>query len=154
MPTSRERCNNTTQLLHCQTTGAPRSRQLWLQTALGITPQQLLEESNRDTLVKVLSYHVIPNGAVLSSQLQNGQQLTTALADAAPLTVNLKDGKVTFQGGASSATVAAADIKAGRVWCMWWMMCCCLLGWAVLRMGLLPPPAEKVLQELAADAAG
>jgi uncharacterized surface protein with fasciclin (FAS1) repeats len=62
----------------------------------------------------VLSYHVIPCSAVLGSQLQNGQQLTTALAGAAPLTVNLQDGKVTFVGAGSSGNVVVPDIKAGQ----------------------------------------
>jgi uncharacterized surface protein with fasciclin (FAS1) repeats len=63
--------------------------------------------------LQVLSYHVIPAGAVLSSQLQDGQHVATALADAAPLTVVLQDGSVAFQGAGSSATVVVPDIKAG-----------------------------------------
>jgi uncharacterized surface protein with fasciclin (FAS1) repeats len=61
----------------------------------------------------VLSYHVIPSGAVLSSQLQDGQQVTTALSGAAPLTVKLQGGSVMFMGAGSSATVTVPDIKAG-----------------------------------------
>ncbi|WIA36151.1 hypothetical protein OEZ86_007497 [Tetradesmus obliquus] len=85
-----------------------------LQAALGITPQQLLEPSNKDTLVKVLSYHVIPSAAVLSSQLTDGQQLTTALSGAAPLTVSLQGGMVNIQGAGSTAMVTVPDIKAGK----------------------------------------
>jgi hypothetical protein len=61
----------------------------------------------------VLSYHAIPSGAVLSSQLTNGQNVTTALVGAAPLRVRIANGSVTFVGPANNATVTAADIKAG-----------------------------------------
>jgi hypothetical protein len=64
--------------------------------------------------LQVLSYHVIPAGAVLSSQLTNGQQVATALAGAAPLTVNIAGGKVTFKGANSDATVVVPDITAGQ----------------------------------------
>lgn len=63
----------------------------------------------------MLSYHVIPSGAVLSSQLTDGQEVPTALAGADPLTVNLNDGNVEFEGAnGSSATVTVPDIRAGR----------------------------------------
>uniref|UniRef100_A0A383WMA0 FAS1 domain-containing protein n=1 Tax=Tetradesmus obliquus TaxID=3088 RepID=A0A383WMA0_TETOB len=84
-----------------------------LNESLGITPQQLLLPENRETLVQVLSYHVIPSAAVLSSQLTDGQNLTTALAGAAPLRVRIADGNVTFIGAATNATVIGADIRAG-----------------------------------------
>jgi uncharacterized surface protein with fasciclin (FAS1) repeats len=73
----------------------------------------LLSTHSCTHVLQVLSYHVIPSGAVLSSQLQNGQQVPTALAGAGPLTVSLQGGSVSFQGAGSSATVVAADIKAG-----------------------------------------
>jgi hypothetical protein len=63
--------------------------------------------------LQVLSCHVIPSAAVLSSQLSDGQTVTTALADSAPLTVSLTNGSVTFVGPANNATVKVADIRAG-----------------------------------------
>jgi hypothetical protein len=67
----------------------------------------------RLSLLQVLSYHVIPSAAVLSSQLSDGQTVTTALADSTPLTVSLTNGSVTFVGPANNATVKVADIRAG-----------------------------------------
>jgi hypothetical protein len=63
--------------------------------------------------LQVLSYHVIPSAAVLSSQLRDGQNVTTALAAAAPLRVRIANGNVTFIGAATNATVIGADIRAG-----------------------------------------
>jgi hypothetical protein len=63
--------------------------------------------------VQVLSYHVIPSAAVLSSQLSDGMNVTTALAGAAPLRVRIANGNVTFVGPANNATVIGADIRAG-----------------------------------------
>lgn len=62
--------------------------------------------------VQLLSYHVIPGAAVLSSKLSNGQKLKTALTDAQPLSVQL-DGKPVkiMVPGDSAAKVVAADIK-------------------------------------------
>jgi uncharacterized surface protein with fasciclin (FAS1) repeats len=65
-------------------------------------------------LLQVLSYHVIPSGAVLSSALKNGEELTTALADAKPLKVKLEAGKKPrFVGATNSATLQVADVKIG-----------------------------------------
>jgi uncharacterized surface protein with fasciclin (FAS1) repeats len=62
----------------------------------------------------VLSYHVIPSGAVLSSALKNGEELTTALADAKPLKVKLESGKKPrFVGATNTATLQVADVKIG-----------------------------------------
>jgi hypothetical protein len=61
----------------------------------------------------VLSYHVIPSAAVLSTQLENNQSLPTALAGAAPLRVRIANGNVTFIGAVTNATVIGADIEAG-----------------------------------------
>lgn len=63
--------------------------------------------------LQVLSYHVIPSAAVLSTQLEDGQTVPTALADAAPLNVSISDGEVTFEGVGSDATVTTPDITAG-----------------------------------------
>lgn len=86
-----------------------------LKEDLDITPAQLLLPANRETLIKVLSYHVIPAGAVTSSTLTNGQNLTTALAGAAPLRVLLQAGKKPrFVGATNTATLVAADVKVGE----------------------------------------
>lgn len=61
----------------------------------------------------MLSYHVIPAGAVFSSNLTDGQNVTTALTGGAPLRVRIANGSVTFVGPANNATVKAADITAG-----------------------------------------
>jgi uncharacterized surface protein with fasciclin (FAS1) repeats len=84
-----------------------------LNESLGITPQQLLQPANKQTLVEVLSYHVIPSGAVYSSNLTDGQEVPTALAGADPLTVSINNGTVTFEGAQNDANVTAADIRAG-----------------------------------------
>jgi hypothetical protein len=63
--------------------------------------------------LQVLSYHVIPSAAVLSTQLVNNQSLPTALAGAAPLRVRIADGNVTFISPVNNATVIGADIEAG-----------------------------------------
>lgn len=85
-----------------------------LREDLDTTPAQLLLPANRETLVKVLSYHVIPAGAVTSSTLTNGQNLTTALAGADPLRVLLQAGKKPrFVGATNTATLVAADVKIG-----------------------------------------
>lgn len=47
---------------------------------LNVTADALLK--NKDLLVKVLSYHVIPSGAVYSSQLKDKQTVATALKSA------------------------------------------------------------------------
>jgi uncharacterized surface protein with fasciclin (FAS1) repeats len=83
-----------------------------LKEDLNKTAAQILTDNA--TLIKVLSYHVIPSGAILSTGLKNGQKLTTALAGAAPLTVQLRSGKKPrFVGATNTATVVVADIKIG-----------------------------------------
>lgn len=74
----------------------------------------LLEPANNATLLKVLSYHVIPAGAVTSSMLTNGMNLTTALAGSKPLSVKLEAGKKPrFVGATNNAAVDVADVKVG-----------------------------------------
>jgi uncharacterized surface protein with fasciclin (FAS1) repeats len=64
--------------------------------------------------MQVLSYHIIPAGAVTSATLTNGQNLTTALAGADPVRVLLQAGKKPrFVGATNSATLVAADVKVG-----------------------------------------
>nr|QYF06643.1 CvacAstaP1 [Scenedesmus vacuolatus] len=102
---------NTTWTILAPTNQAFTSR---LNESLGITPQQLLQPANKKTLVEVLSYHVIPSGAVYSSNLTNGQEVPTALAGADPLTVAINNRTVTFEGAENNATVTVANIRAGR----------------------------------------
>jgi hypothetical protein len=65
-----------------------------------------------------LQYHVIPAGAVLSSQLKDNQTFSTALAGAAPLRVRVKskEGKtyVKFIGATNWAKVVTPDVRAGN----------------------------------------
>lgn len=87
-----------------------------LKKDLNTTAAALL--GNKKLLTKVLQYHVIPAGAVLSSELKDNQTFTTALAGAAPLTVRVKskEGKtyVKFIGATNWAKVVTADVKAGN----------------------------------------
>jgi uncharacterized surface protein with fasciclin (FAS1) repeats len=85
-----------------------------LNESLGITPQELLQPAYKETLLNVLSYHVIPSGAVYSSNLTDGQEVPTALADADPLTVSINNGTVTFTGAENDANVTVPNIRAGR----------------------------------------
>ncbi|KAF6266036.1 fasciclin domain protein [Scenedesmus sp. NREL 46B-D3] len=84
-----------------------------LNKTFGITPADLLLPESRDTLTAVLAYHVIPGAAVLSSQLQDGQEVPTALQGAVPLTVKLRCNKIDFEGARNDARVQKADIQAG-----------------------------------------
>lgn len=57
---------------------APTNKAFEMRLAkLNITADALLK--NKDLLTKILSYHVIPAGAVYSSQLKDGQTVATAL---------------------------------------------------------------------------
>jgi uncharacterized surface protein with fasciclin (FAS1) repeats len=69
---------------------------------------------------QLLQYHIVPSGALRAAQLQKDQQLTTALAGAAPLKVDIDDGKVEIGvsnvGGDDDnddADVVQADIAVG-----------------------------------------
>jgi hypothetical protein len=75
----------------------------------------LLDPHNLLLLLQVLSYHVIPSGAVLSSQLRDCLQVPTALPDAAAanLTVRVRNGNIDFEGATNDARVMTADIRAG-----------------------------------------
>jgi uncharacterized surface protein with fasciclin (FAS1) repeats len=71
------------------------------------TVDSLLLPENRDQLVAILTYHVVP-GAVTSDQLA-GQRLTVATVNGATVHVNGTDGvKV------NDATVTTADIMASN----------------------------------------
>jgi uncharacterized surface protein with fasciclin (FAS1) repeats len=76
------------------------------------TLDSLLLPENKATLAGILTYHVVA-GKVLSTDLKDGQVVTTVKGD--KLTVNVGGGKVTLtdaKGG--KATVKAADIMASN----------------------------------------
>ena len=68
------------------------------------TVESLLQPENRDTLVSILTYHVVP-GAVMSGDLSNGMEAATV--QGAPVTI-MTEGGVTVNG----ANVVTADIAA------------------------------------------
>jgi uncharacterized surface protein with fasciclin (FAS1) repeats len=68
------------------------------------TVDSLLLPENRDMLVAILTYHVVP-GAVMSGDLTNDMEATTV--QGAPVTI-MTDGGVTVNG----ANVVTADIEA------------------------------------------
>jgi len=69
------------------------------------TVESLLKPENKEKLVKILTYHVVP-GKVLSSDLKNGQMAKTV--EGSSVKVTLKDGKAMI----NDATVVNADIMA------------------------------------------
>ena len=69
------------------------------------TVEDLLKPENKAKLVAVLTYHVVA-GKVLSSDLNNGQKVTTV--QGSEITITLKDGQALI----NNATVTAADIMA------------------------------------------
>jgi uncharacterized surface protein with fasciclin (FAS1) repeats len=71
------------------------------------TVESLLEEENRDQLVSILTYHVVP-GAVMSSDIA-GQELAVATVNGQEVAIDATDG-VTIDG----ATVVQADIEASN----------------------------------------
>jgi uncharacterized surface protein with fasciclin (FAS1) repeats len=81
-------------------------------TALGLTAEQLLALPN---LGEILTFHVVP-GAVVASQLSDGQVLTTV--NGQTLTVRISGGVVGFDsqdaGAEPDATVVTADIGASN----------------------------------------
>ena len=68
------------------------------------TVETLLKPENKDQLVDVLTYHVVP-GKVMSSDLSDG--MTAATVEGSEITVDLSDGVMI-----SGATVTSADIEA------------------------------------------
>ena len=71
------------------------------------TVENLLKPENKDQLIAVLTYHVVP-GKIMSKDLKNGQ--TAATVQGKNITVTLKDGKAMI----NNATVTAADIEASN----------------------------------------
>lgn len=80
-------------------------------TKLGLTADKLL--ADKDTLTKVLQFHVVPGSAALSSTLKDGLIVSTALPGKS-LKINVKDGKVSVTGGDVTANVVKADVTAGK----------------------------------------
>ncbi|MEB3212239.1 MAG: fasciclin domain-containing protein [Leptolyngbyaceae bacterium] len=68
------------------------------------TVESLLLPENRDQLVRVLTYHVVP-GSVMSTDLSDG---VVASAEGSDLAVSLNGGSVSING----ASVIQADIEA------------------------------------------
>ncbi len=70
------------------------------------TLESLLKPENKDQLVAILTYHVVP-GKVMSADLSDGQTATT---------VNGADITVSLDGGAmiNDANVAMADVEASN----------------------------------------
>lgn len=70
------------------------------------------------THAQLLQFHIVPSGAVKSSQLRNGQRVGTALAGAPAHKIEIKrNGKVeVYPGGQddNAGDVLVADIMAGR----------------------------------------
>jgi uncharacterized surface protein with fasciclin (FAS1) repeats len=69
------------------------------------TVDSLLQPENRDQLVALLTYHVVP-GKVLSSDLA-GQEMEVATAQGSPVSIDATDGAVKVD----EATVTQADIE-------------------------------------------
>lgn len=67
------------------------------------TVEGLLVPAKKETLTKILTYHVVP-GALKAADLKDGQKLKTV--EGKELTVSVKDGKVMING----ATVTTADV--------------------------------------------
>ena len=70
------------------------------------TLESLLKEENRDQLVKILTYHVVP-GKVMSSDLQDGMMAETVQGSS--VTINLDNGVQV-----DNANVVNADINASN----------------------------------------
>ena len=72
-----------------------------------------VDEIPTETLLQVLSYHLIPGDAVTSPELFDGAVFTTAEGD--DLTVSIEaDGTIDFVGIGSTAAVLAPDVVAGN----------------------------------------
>ena len=70
------------------------------------TVEELLKPENKDKLIAILTYHVVP-GAVMSTDLTEGMMATT---------VNGAQITITLDGGAkvNGAVISTADIKASN----------------------------------------
>lgn len=70
------------------------------------TLESLLEEENRDQLVKILTYHVVP-GKVMSTDLQDRMMAETV--EGSSVTIDLSDGV-----SVDNANVVTADVEASN----------------------------------------
>ena len=70
------------------------------------TVESLLEPENRDQLVAILTYHVVP-GSIMSSDI-TGQQVEVETVQGQPVSVDASAGGVSV----NEATVVAADVEA------------------------------------------
>ncbi len=90
------------------------------------TLEMLLKSENKDKLVSVLTYHVVP-GKVMSGDIKDGMKAKTAQGSSA--TINVKYGNVMVDG----AKVVAADVTASN-------------GVVhIINKVILPPSIEKAL---------
>ncbi len=71
------------------------------------TVESLLKPENKDQLVSILTYHVVP-GIVKSTDLSNGQRAKTAQGSEITVTINKKGVMI------NDAKVTAADIEASN----------------------------------------
>lgn len=71
------------------------------------TLESLLKPENKDQLISILTYHVVP-GKVMSTDLSNGMKATTV--NGAKITIGVTESGVTI----NNANVTAADIAASN----------------------------------------
>lgn len=71
------------------------------------TLESLLLEENRDQLIQILTYHVVP-GKVMSTDLSDG--MTAETAEGSSVTINVNNYGVTVDG----ASVVQADVEASN----------------------------------------
>lgn len=69
--------------------------------------EQLLQPENKDLLVKILTYHVVANAKVMSSDIIPGE---VATAEGSPIVIQVEDGKVMV----NNSTITQADIEASN----------------------------------------
>ena len=71
------------------------------------TLESLLQPENRDTLVEILTYHVVA-GEVMSTDLSDGMMAETV--EGSQITITINDGGVSI----NDANVVAADVEASN----------------------------------------
>lgn len=68
--------------------------------------------TNGTAALAILSYHIVPDQAVMAAQLQDGMTLPTALGDEFPMKVDTTSPEVKIEGIGSIAKVTEADVQA------------------------------------------